>query len=153
MRVTVSACVVKSGKILLIKFKDKDGIHYNLPGGGVDECEPILTALKREAKEEAGVKVIPKKLLMCWEYTPSGRSPKFGKKHKMGMVFLCGLESNSKAKFPKKPDKNQIDVEWVPLQILGTKKCAPLYPQIEKTLISRIKNAKLNFKQILISNP
>lgn len=153
MRVTVSACIVKNNKILLIKFSDQSGIHYNLPGGGVDEGEPLLIALKREAKEEAGVKVIPKKLLMCWEYIPKLKAAKYGKKHKMGMIFLCGLNAKFKAKLPQKPDKNQIGVEWVPLNILGTKKCAPLFPQIEKKLKARLKLQKLHVKQILISNP
>lgn len=36
IRVRPTALIVKDNSILLIEYKDENGTHYNLPGGGAE---------------------------------------------------------------------------------------------------------------------
>ena len=50
-------CVIfdKDGNVALVHFSIQD--FYKVPGGGIDEGEEVLDALKRECLEEAGVNI------------------------------------------------------------------------------------------------
>jgi 8-oxo-dGTP diphosphatase len=39
--------------VLLVEFNDETGLHYNLPGGGVEPGESVIEALEREVRENA----------------------------------------------------------------------------------------------------
>ncbi len=56
IRNAVKAIIIEDGKILLCKYKDKDGIFYACIGGGQDPFEDMQTALKGECKEEMTAK-------------------------------------------------------------------------------------------------
>lgn len=56
------------GNILIVKPTYKPG--WELPGGGIDEEESPLDALKRELREELGLHINPGSLL-CVEYVPN----------------------------------------------------------------------------------
>lgn len=47
LRVRTSALFIQSNKVLLVEFHDKHGLHYNLPGGGVERGETLIEGLKR----------------------------------------------------------------------------------------------------------
>ena len=51
----VNTCIIKNGKILLTKREDFE--VWCLPGGAVEEGEPITTAARRETREEIGLDV------------------------------------------------------------------------------------------------
>ena len=70
IRVNVNAAIIRDEQILLIEFNDENGIHYNLPGGGLDAGESLSEGLQRECREEACVEIQIEKLLMVWEYVP-----------------------------------------------------------------------------------
>ena len=63
--IVATASLVKNqeGKILLVKTKDRG---WEIPGGAVEEGEDIITALKREVKEEGGIEISIKKLAACY---------------------------------------------------------------------------------------
>lgn len=52
--VGVKAVIVRNAQILLVKHKVRG--TWNLPGGRIDENEPIEQTLRRELKEELGLK-------------------------------------------------------------------------------------------------
>jgi 8-oxo-dGTP diphosphatase len=56
-RVTIKAMCVRDGKLLLVRESTKSGQKWELPGGGLDFGEDILTALRRETKEETGLRL------------------------------------------------------------------------------------------------
>lgn len=57
MRNVVRAIIVKDNSLLTIKRVRGHEIFWVFPGGGVDEGESHVEALKRECQEELGLKV------------------------------------------------------------------------------------------------
>jgi len=57
IRVRACALIIENDSILLVEFKDENGLHYNLPAGGVELNESVVEAVRREAMEEASVDV------------------------------------------------------------------------------------------------
>ncbi|MFW5800315.1 MAG: NUDIX domain-containing protein [Spirochaetota bacterium] len=105
IRVRATGIVIENDSILLIKYDDDNGIHYNLPGGGVQEGESIIQALKRELKEEADIDIDAGSLVFTTEY--------IGKIHNLALFFECKLKEGSYPRMPETRDDFQIDVEWV----------------------------------------
>lgn len=72
MHVTVRAICIKNGKLFCVKNTayrtGKPSEFWCVPGGGVDEGEDLVTALKREIKEELGIEAKVGKLLCIQEY-------------------------------------------------------------------------------------
>ncbi|MCK4634567.1 MAG: NUDIX hydrolase [Candidatus Aenigmarchaeota archaeon] len=57
-KIVCSCAIEKDGKFLLVQeAKEKVRGMWNLPGGKVDRMEDIVTAAKREVKEETGYDV------------------------------------------------------------------------------------------------
>ena len=56
--------VLKNGGLYAVMYAEKFGL-YSLPGGGVDDGEDVLTALKREILEETGC-TCGKSRLISW---------------------------------------------------------------------------------------
>lgn len=142
IRVNVNAAIIRDGKLLLIEFEDGGGVHFNLPGGGVDVGESVAEALQRECREEACVDIELERMLLVWEYVPRKVDNRYGGKQKIGLVFQCRLKSGSVPAFPSDPDKNQTGVVWVKLEDLEKIPAAtrgPLFPAIEQPLIDAIR--------------
>ncbi|SFB92437.1 NUDIX domain-containing protein [Bacillus sp. OV322] len=57
IRLRACALILESDSILLIEFNDENGLHNNLPAGGVEPNESVVEAVRREAKEEASIDV------------------------------------------------------------------------------------------------
>ncbi len=143
VRVNVNAAIVRDGKLLLIEFEDESGIHFNLPGGGIDVGESIEEGLRRECLEEACVEIEIDRMLLVWEYVPAKVENRYGKKQKLGLVFLCRLKGDSLPAFPNDPDKDQTGVVWVKLEDLEKIPAAtrgPLFPAIEEPLLAAIRS-------------
>ena len=57
MKERVRAIIIDSDGIVLMKRTKQDGVYYVFPGGGVEENEDKLSAMRREAHEELGIDV------------------------------------------------------------------------------------------------
>ncbi|MGQ4727253.1 NUDIX domain-containing protein [Streptomyces sp. Ju416(a)] len=55
VRVRAGAVVIRDGAVLLIRFDEGGGSHYEIPGGGVEEGETPEEAALRELGEETGL--------------------------------------------------------------------------------------------------
>lgn len=56
---TVAAIIHHQGKFLIVEEIDDGKVVYNQPAGHIEANENIITALKREVKEETGLAVEP----------------------------------------------------------------------------------------------
>lgn len=148
MRVSVNAIIVVEEKLLVVKFHDENGPHYNLPGGGVDPGESLHQALVRECIEEASVEVEPGQLVGAWEYVPALQGNRFGPTQKLGMLFLAKLKPGQVPRLPAAPDPNQVGVEWIPVSALAdlpASKYPPIFPEIGARLLAAIRGESRAF--------
>ncbi|MFF2288958.1 NUDIX domain-containing protein [Peribacillus butanolivorans] len=133
IRVRASALIIQDESILLVEFTDENGVHYNLPGGGVDPGETIIEAVKREAREEASVEVEVGQVAFLYEYAPHMNENKYGKVHSLTTIFDCKLKDGEVPKLAEVPDLNQTDVKWVKLNELHK---VVLYPNLRKEILN-----------------
>ncbi|WP_010268293.1 NUDIX domain-containing protein [Paenibacillus senegalensis] len=134
VRLRACALIIENDDILLIEFKNDhdDGVHYNLPAGGLEPGETLTEAAQREAREEACVEVEAGPVAFVYEYQPTKNECIYGDIHSIGITFECKLKPGSYPKLPEKPDANQIGVKWIPISQLHTIK---LYPEINQDIV------------------
>ena len=72
IRLGASAVIGRDNQFLLVKFDDEIvGVHYNLPGGGVEDDELLEDAVRREVREETCMEVNVGRMLFVFEYVPN----------------------------------------------------------------------------------
>ncbi|MCW2918196.1 MAG: nudJ [Actinomycetia bacterium] len=72
MKVRVTGVVIEDGHILLLNQDTDTGRSWSLPGGKVEEGEPLGAALVREMREETGIEVQVGRLLYVCDHLPGG---------------------------------------------------------------------------------
>lgn len=108
-RVIVSAVIERNRDLLFGRKKANVGPYPNtwhLIGGGVDDGESLIDAIKREIKEEAGIEVeISRSLGFDEDYEPN----KHGEiTHYIFLVFLAKYVSGE-----IKADDDIVKLEWI----------------------------------------
>jgi 8-oxo-dGTP diphosphatase len=86
VRVAVHGLIKKNGKFLVLKRSFEDDYmpgYWDLPGGTIKFQENIIDALKREIREEVGVKAKIGKILFCYDF-PSGLE-----RHQFIIIYDC----------------------------------------------------------------
>lgn len=141
IRLRASALVIKDGAVLLIEFEnDNDnGVHYNLPAGGLEPGETLVEAVIREAKEEASVDIEVGSVAFIYEYQPTKSNYIYGDTHSVGVTFECKLKEGSEPKLPGIPDPKQTAVKWIPIAELHT---IQLYPEITQDIMDYYSGVK-----------
>jgi 8-oxo-dGTP diphosphatase len=138
IRVGARAAIIRDGAILLIEYDDETGLHYNLPGGGVEDGESIHDALRRELREEACVELATiGDLILTWEYVPAKYDYEYGTQQKLGLLFHCTIAPDAEPKLPQQPDPHQTGVKWIPLSKLSD---IWLLPNIAHLLVPLLQN-------------
>ena len=118
IRLSARAVIVKDGAVLLSKFDDEHGPHYNWPGGGQEWGETIEENLHREVWEETRAEVEIESIFCIFEYLPKIESAQKGWPQTVSVVFLCKLKEGSQPRLPENPDPFQVAVDWVPIDEL-----------------------------------
>jgi ADP-ribose pyrophosphatase YjhB (NUDIX family) len=122
IRVSVRAVILHDGAILLSEYDDESGLHYNLPGGGVENGEGLHEALIREVREETGMLVRVGRLLYAWEYVPQKRDYAYGTQQTLALIFACDIVNDSGS---PSLDPNQTAARWIALSQLPEKALLP----------------------------
>lgn len=70
IRVRVCGCLLKDGKLLMLRHEGigPKGYYWNVPGGNPERNETLLNALIREFEEETYLKITADELLCQREY-------------------------------------------------------------------------------------
>ena len=95
IRVGAAGIIVQDGKILVVKFDDENGPHYNYPGGGHQEGETLRQTAAREVKEETDAEVEVGRLLVIVESAPFEVDYVYGSTHFLKFFFECKLKPGS----------------------------------------------------------
>ena len=66
--VTVAAVVYRDGKFLLVEEETEAGLAFNQPAGHLEEDEPLVDAVAREALEETAYHVRPTHLVGVYNW-------------------------------------------------------------------------------------
>ena len=134
LRIGVGAILLNNeNKIFVGKRKDNPVNKWQMPQGGVDENENLITAMKRELYEETSIKNIKilKELDGSFEYElPKNllgiiwRGKFRGQKQKWFVVRFTGKESeiNLKTKNPEFIEWKWVEMDKLPKIIVGFKK-------------------------------
>lgn len=115
-RISAYAIIIHKNKILLIKVKNTN--KYFFPGGGVNLGEPISNALKREVKEETGIRV---RIEFFFHYKESFfyYDPLDEAYHNISLFFIC---KPLLSRLIKKNNDTSEDPEWFMIKDLNIKK-------------------------------
>lgn len=133
-RVIVSALLFSRDGKLLMGMKDpaKGGVYsdcWHIPGGGIDDGEDELTALKREMMEEVGIDISGMNVFLV-DDTGRGQSEKVladGEKVLCTMYFhVYRVDHNILAsEIETKLSDDLVKVEWVELKNVMKYKLTP----------------------------
>ena len=80
MKVRVTGVLIENNQLLLLDQNVEDSRSWSLPGGTVEENEPLASALVREMREETGLEVEVGDLLYVCDHIR-------GDKHVLYIVF------------------------------------------------------------------
>lgn len=83
MRVKARALIWIDGRLIVAEQLRGGHTELSLPGGRVNDHEPVLDALKREVAEETGLDVTPSRLVYVAEVVQSVRV------HDLELIFLA----------------------------------------------------------------
>lgn len=128
IRVRACALIIENDSVLLVEFRDENGLHYNLPGGGVQLGETVREAVSREVMEEASIEVDVLELAFVYEYNPHLSARKYGDTASLQLIFECSRREGNLPKLAEAPDTNQTGVKWIRFNDL---KNVILYPEIK----------------------
>ena len=134
IRAAPKAIIIERGKVLALKMRDDEGSWYLLPGGGADFGETLHDALRREVMEEVGVEIDIGPLFFVRDYI--GVNHEFADEdpdaHQIEYMFECRIVGDGKLGTGIEPDKGQLGVEWLPVDLLEEYR---LYPKAVRPII------------------
>ncbi|QQD17741.1 NUDIX domain-containing protein [Spongiibacter nanhainus] len=110
IRNAARALIVRNQSVLALR---KTEGRYALPGGGQAPGENLHQALQRECREEIGCQVSIDTLLTVADYLKPRNSKPGYHRHVVEFLFLCRVDDDYQAHNGPKPDKRQLDVEWL----------------------------------------
>lgn len=126
-RIRVSALILRGDNVALVEFHTAAlGVHYDLPGGGLDPGESLHDGVRRECREEIGCDVACGRLLMVAEYFPGRDTYANDGLPTLDFIFECTLAKGQQPRLPEAPDEDQVGAKWMPLETLAQRYLKPV---------------------------
>jgi 8-oxo-dGTP diphosphatase len=127
-RISARAVIVSNDRVLLVRYRDRAGDWYVLPGGGQQKGETLQECLVREVAEETGLTIDVGSLRWVREFIAANSpeseiAPDF---HQVEMFFESRLRGPAEARIGSNPDPGQTGMCWVHPDRLLTMR---FYPQ------------------------
>jgi 8-oxo-dGTP diphosphatase len=140
VRIRCTGLIIKDNCVLLVEYDD-NGIHYNLPGGGLEPGETVVEGVAREVYEETTAEVEVGQLALIYEFAPHKQSGDYGinERHGIHLIFECTIKNNTIPQLPNNPDKYQTAVKWIPIEMLED---VLLIPNINKQIKEYVTNKR-----------
>lgn len=137
--VTADAVVVQSGHVLMVKRRNHPGRGlWALPGGFVNQDEPVLDAALRELAEETGIdmreKVLRKNIFANEVFDAPHRS---SRGRTITHAFLIHLDPGPMPRLHRQREEVE-GLRWVPLAELDRSQCFEDHYAIIRHLTARI---------------
>ena len=127
IRNAVRAVIAQDDAVLLQRKIDDNGIErYALPGGAQEHGERLTEALQRECEEEIGTRVEVIDLLFVGDYFKPRQTSPPTTRQLLEFLFVCSVASDYQPRNGPRPDKHQVDVEWVPVNRLDEINLVPV---------------------------
>ncbi len=135
IRNAVRALIMRDGKLLLLRKEGPPlGLRYALPGGGQDLGETLEDALQRECMEEINTRVEMIRLLNVADFFKQRHVEPPSLRQHLEILFECGVPEDYQPMNGPHPDKQQVAVEWVPINQLSE---TPFLPAELGTLLQQ----------------
>jgi len=119
VRLRVAAVIIRDDRVLMVRERgpDKEGRHlgqeyWTLPGGGIEPGENFDHAVRREVKEEVGLRATDVTYLYDYPY-PSGWTSCYRVHVEVGEPTL-GQDPDLDCECPR-----MVGLDWMPLGALG----------------------------------
>lgn len=140
VRIRCTALIIENDSILLVEYDD-NGIHYNLPGGGLEPGETIIDGVIREVREETCADIEVGPIAFVYEMAPHKQSGDYtnNEVHGVNLIFECKLKKDAIPQLPLQPDLHQSAVKWIPVHDLER---ILLIPNISKQIKAYVKNRR-----------
>lgn len=140
IRLSARGVVVRDEQILMVQYIDENGLHYNIPGGGVRFGEAMRDTVRREVKEETMLDVTVGDLLFTYEHIQPEEH--INQWHTVNFFFHCEPVDGSEAKFPANPDPDETAVIWMPFEEF--RECL-LYPMVNDQILNALSQEPSTF--------
>lgn len=144
-RYSMKAIIIKDNKLLVESCDYGRGRFCKLPGGGHEWGETMQNALIREVKEELGLDIIVKRLILARDYIAKNHNtpiddPYF---HQAELMFECEVKDFSKLGTGIELDGENQEIKWLDLDSLEQTDFVP------KAIISYLRNLE-NIKEVIV---
>lgn len=112
MRIRVSGLIVREGQVALVEFRDATkGVHYDLPGGGLEPTETLHEGVRRECREEIGCEVDVGRLLLVTEDFPARDGGTYSDQPTLDLIssvrLLAGEHAAGDSR--RRPNRREVD--------------------------------------------
>ena len=127
IRVAARALIVEEGRLLVMTYRDENGVWCVTPGGGIAKKETLAVGLKREIQEELGFGIEVGDVVYVRELMGATAEVMFGgitpETHQLEIFFRCKRLGDVRE--GPTPDKFSTGPAWVPLKELPAQNFLP----------------------------